>query len=275
MQEARHHGAGRPIPALTRHRADQRISIRRKRESAVDPCLDAHVLDGRIALETQHQFVLDPVQLFLKQLFAIVPGRAVHRPVFVFDLVNADEDALLVLPHIGEAFEVDRHRHLEIGRCDFGNGVGDQVMVLQGRDGKFYPCHAADLLGPEPGGVDHVFAGDRALVGHNLPALGGLVQRFDLDAFVILRPALFCSGGIGLHRAGCVDIAFAVGPHRAEHTIGRHDRAALLRFLGRQQFAIIDADRLEDAVIRLQPFPAVGRAGQCQAARHVQPDVLT
>ncbi len=111
--------------------------------------------------------------------------------MFVVDLVDADQHALLVLPHIGEALEVDGHRHLEIGGGHFGDRIGDKIVVLERRQRQFDPGHPADLLGPEPGGVDHMFASDRAPVGHDLPTIGGLVQSLDLGVLVVFRAALF------------------------------------------------------------------------------------
>jgi hypothetical protein len=77
----------------------------------------------------------------------------------VVDLVDAQQHALLVLPQVGEAFEVHGHRHFEVDLLQLRDRVGDQVMVLQRRNGQLDPRHAAHLLGPEPAGVDHVFAG--------------------------------------------------------------------------------------------------------------------
>ena len=49
LQEARHHRAGRPVAALARHRADQRVAVGREGEGAVHPGLDARVLGGGVA----------------------------------------------------------------------------------------------------------------------------------------------------------------------------------------------------------------------------------
>jgi len=128
LQEPGHHRAGGPVATLARHRPHQRVAIGAEGEGPVDPRLDPHILGRWIAGKAQHQLILDPVEIFLKQLHPVVPRRAVHGPVLVLDLVNADQDALLVLPHIGEPFEVHGHGHLEIMRGHLRNLVGDQVV---------------------------------------------------------------------------------------------------------------------------------------------------
>ena len=274
LKEARHNSTGAPVAAFAWDRADKRVTVGREGEGSVDPGLDADILDGGVTLEAKCEFVFDAVELLLEQLFTVVPRRAVHGPVFVVNLVDADEDAVLVLPHVGEAFEVDRHWHFKVGCRDFGDAVSDEVVVLEGRDREFDAGHAADLLGPEAACVDDVFAGDRALVGHDFPAVGGLTEAVDFDAFVVFSAAFLRGGRVGLDGAGGVDVTFAVGPHGAKDTISRHDRTALLRLLGRDQLAVVDADRLEDTIVGLEPFPAFWRASKGEAAGHMEVDVL-
>ena len=274
LQKARHHRAGAPVAALAAHRPHQRVAVGRECEGAVDPRLDAHLLQRGIALEPQRQFVFDPVGLFLEQLHPVIPGRAVHRPVLMLDLVDAQKHALLVLPQIGEALKVDRHRHLEVDLFQHRDRVRHKVMMLERRDRQFHPRHAPHLLRPEACGIDHMFAGHDAAVGDHPPAVARLFERLDLGVFIVFSPPLARGLGIGVHGAGRVDIPLAVGPHRAKDTFGGHDRVQPSRLFRRDKAAIVDADGLEDAIGRLQPFPAVGRARQRQAARHVQPDIL-
>ena len=120
-----------------------------------------------------------------------------------------------------------------------------------------------------------MLAGDRALVGHDLPAIGDLDQFLYPRVLDDLGTALAGSPCIGMHGAGRVEIALAVGPHGTEDAVRRHDRATLPGLFRRDQLAIVDADRLEDAVGRLQPFPAFGRPGKGQASGHVHADVLS
>ena len=111
LEEAGHHAAGEPVAALARDRADERIAVGREGEGAVDPFADAGPLQHRIAAVDEFEFLGDALDILLKKLDAVVPGRAVHRPVLRAGLVDADQHALLVLPHVGEALEVDDDRH--------------------------------------------------------------------------------------------------------------------------------------------------------------------
>ena len=52
------------------------------------------------------------------------------------------------------------------------------------------------------------------------------------------------------------------------------DRAAGLDLLRRHQADVVDADRLEAAIGRLQPLPALRRRGDMDAAGHVHADRL-
>ncbi len=75
-------------------------------------------------------------------------------------------------------------------------------------------------------------------------------------------------------RASGVDIALAVGPHAADHPLDIDDGAEGLDLLRRHQPHIVDADRLEAAVVGLKPFPALRGGGDVHAAGHVHADRL-
>ena len=96
----------------------------------------------------EFEFVGDAVDVLLQELDAVVPGRAVHRPVLGIGLINADQHALLVLAHVGEPLEVHHHRQFVIQRCDLGDCIGQQVVVLERRERKVEPDHPPDLLRP-------------------------------------------------------------------------------------------------------------------------------
>ena len=88
------------------------------------------------------------------------------------------------------------------------------------------------------------------------------------------RAALLGGAGVSPDRACGVDIALAVGPHAPEHALDVDDRAAGLDFLRRHQANILDADRLEAAIGRLKPLPALRRRSDMNAAGHVHADRL-
>jgi hypothetical protein len=77
-----------------------------------------------------------------------------------------------------------------------------------------------------------------------------------------------------MNHARRVDIAFAVGIHAADDPFGADDRSPLPDLVDADQLDIVDAHRLEDTIGSLQPFPALGRAGDAEPAGHVHPDAL-
>ena len=171
--------------------------------------------------------------------------------MLVVDFVDAQQNTLLILAHIGETFEVYGHGNFEIQLFEFGDRVRDQIVMVKRADGQFNACHAPHLLGPKASGIDHMFGVDRAFLGHDLPAVCSLVQ---LQHPVMLYDfgAVFLGGSrIGVHCSGGVDVPFAIRPHAAEDTVGRHDRTQLFGLFGADQPAIVDADGLECPIGRL------------------------
>ena len=147
--------------------------------------------------------------------------------------------------------------------------------MIERRDRQFDPGHTPDLFGPQTRRVHNMLGLDSALFGDNFPAFGGFVEFEDAVVLNHLCAMFLCSTCIGMDCARGVNITFSVSPHAAENAIGRHDRAKLTRLLRCHQAAIVDADGLECAIRGLQPFPAVGRAGERQTARHVHTHRLT
>ena len=116
---------------------------------------------------------------------------------------------------------------------------------------------------------------DNSLLGHDVPGrIGPLLQLQHPIVLDHRRAALLGRAGVGPDRACRVDVALAVGPHAAEHALDIDDGAAGLDFLRRHQPNVLDADRLEAAIRRLQPFPALRRGSHVNAAGHVHADRL-
>ena len=131
LQKAGHHTAGKPVVGHCADRADQRVTVRREGKGAIDPVFHTHFGQHRVAGEGHFQFIRDTVDILLNQFYAVVPGSPVHIPVLVVNLVDPDQYALLVLTHIGEAFQIYRHRQFMVECSHLGNGIGQQVVVLQ------------------------------------------------------------------------------------------------------------------------------------------------
>ena len=103
--------------------------------------------------------------------------------MLVVDFVDAHEDALLILAHVGEAFEVHGHGHFEVERFDLGDRLGQEVVVGEGGDRQVEAHHAAALLGPEAASVHHMLGFDRAFLGDDFPVVAFPVQLFDFVVF--------------------------------------------------------------------------------------------
>ena len=96
----------------------------------------------------EFELVGDAVDVLLQELDAVIPWRAVHRPVLGIGLIDADQHALLILAHVGEPLEVHDHRQFGLERRDFGNCLRQEVVMLERREGKIEPDHPPDLLRP-------------------------------------------------------------------------------------------------------------------------------
>ena len=206
------------------------------------------MLQGRIAFEPQRQFFFDAVRVLLEQLHSVVPRRAVHRPMFVVNFVDPQQQTLLVLSHIGEPFQIHGHRNFKIQCFEFGDRVRDQIVVFQRRNRQFDACHPTQLFGPQTRSIHDVFARDCALVRDDFPSIRRLDQIFDFGMFEIGGAPFFCRNCIGMDGACGINISFAVGPKRTQNTVGRHDRAAFLCLFRGHQFTVFDAHRLEHAI---------------------------
>jgi hypothetical protein len=131
-------------------------------------------------LKPSDELVGDAVGILLDKLEAVVPGRPVHVPVLVVALVDAEQHTLLLLPEIGEAFEVDDQRQFAVERRDLGDRLGDEVVVFHRRDRQVDTRHEADLLGPQAAGIDDMLGLDGALLGDHLPgSVGPMLERDD------------------------------------------------------------------------------------------------
>ena len=148
--------------------------------------------------------MLDPIGVFLLQLEPVLPRRTVHVPVLVVNLINAQQNALLILAHIGEALQIHRHRHFEIKVFKLRYRVGNQVMVVQRRHRQLDPDREATAV--EFVGVDVATVAETdVLAGHQEDRLGAELARgqaaLDRDAVGVGCVAVIEVGGSdgGLH----------------------------------------------------------------------------
>ena len=85
---------------------------------------------------------------------------------------------------------------------------------------------------------------------------------------------LLGGAGVSPDRAGRIHVAFTVGPHAAEHAVDVDHGTGGLDLVRRHEPHVVDPDRLETPIIRLQPFPTLGRGGDMDPSGHMHADRL-
>ena len=201
---------------------------------------------------------------------AEIQRRAVDRPRVAVLLVKADAEAAPFLAQIALALRVHDVGQFFTALVDLRQLFGDQVLVLHGVQRQIEAGECTDFAGPQPGGVDHVFGVDRALLGHHVPAAirtrgGGQHRAAQLN----LRPRHARSLGVGVGGARRVEVAVQRVVQGRQHTVGVCN--------GRELFDLIRADDLGFqahvavlGALGLEEIQPVGCAGQCHPADVVQ-----
>ena len=194
LAETGHHRAGRPVVAQSRYRPDQRVAVRREGERAVDHALDAGLGQHRVAAEREIDRVADALEVFVEQLVAEVPARAVDRPGDAILLVKTDHQAPALLAQVALALGIHHVRQLAVVLDHRGYVVGGEVLVLHRVQRQEDAGHFAHFARPQPGRVDQVLGDHGALLGDHLPAAVGArvgfqhaVAQHDLGALRLRR----------------------------------------------------------------------------------------
>ena len=164
--------------------------------------------------------------------------------------------------------------HLVVHGLEFGQRLGDEVVMLHGRERQVEPGHPSDPSCPQSRGVDHVLGLDGALLGVEPPV--AVRQRRECKDAVAqddLGTALACGDGEGVGRAVRIDGALVRVEETAEQPVGAHDRTLGDDLLRRRE-AGVNAERLVDGALAAQPLPALGTRRDRIAAGHVHADAL-
>ena len=202
LRKPGHAPAGGPVIAEPGHWADQRITVRREREGAVDPLADAGVLQTWKALEADVEFRADAVDVFGDQIHAIVPVGPFDLPVAWVALVDAKQHALALLLQIRESLEIRDAGHLVRTREEHRQVFGDQVMVLHRRQRQIEPDHPTDAPRPQASGIDDMFRAHTALLRVEAPLPAGKRrERRDAVTQDHFRSPLACREREGVRRA--------------------------------------------------------------------------
>ncbi len=192
-------------------RTIENARIRRPDHRPVDHPLDPGAADHRHTGNRPHHIVFDPFEIVGEKLVAETLRRAVLGPEFHRLFIGTHEKALALLPQVILAVAVGDRRQAAIHRGDFGDGLGDEILMLGRHQGQLDPRQRRHLAAPEAGGVDHPVGVDIALRRFDNPcAVRLLDRRCHRCEAIDLGPAHPCARGIGIGHARGIDVA-AIG----------------------------------------------------------------
>ena len=107
MREASHNTAGDPEIFQATDRANQRITIGRKGERAIDDFFDAGIAVRREVLEAYFKLGRDTIKIRLQQILPEVPWCFLFGPRFCSLFIGAHQHAAAFLAGIDFAFEIE------------------------------------------------------------------------------------------------------------------------------------------------------------------------
>mmetsp|Transcript_47333 Transcript_47333/g.135716 ORF Transcript_47333/g.135716 Transcript_47333/m.135716 type:complete len:762 (-) Transcript_47333:50-2335(-) len=247
-----------PKVRLLMRGADKMVAIRRPTRGSVQHRLDARALElrdeGRGILHALHKALHIALEEVVGQLggHGALPllGRQRHE---VLALVWADEHALALVPDVVGALQVAENRQLVamlvVVRLDLGNGLGNDILMLQHGARRVHTREASDALRPEACTIDHSLRThdvDFAVGGahRHLPSLiGHAVQADDLRVLVNLAAQRLGFHRKGLRHRGGVDVAVALGVQRSQEAIGVDQRVQTLHLLGTDHVHLRPAEK--------------------------------
>ena len=190
-------------------------------------------------------------------------------------LVDADEPGGLFLTEVAGCPVVthDRHFPVEVGG-HLRQLLGHEIVMQHVCLGHDEAAHRRDLVAIATGCVHDVFAGDRSLLGHDLPFAVRLLVDFE-------NPV--AAADLGAQRASVVgerhgdarwvDVAFTFGPDTGYDVVEVVERVELLQLVRWEQLDRI-ADVLADAEMGLELVQLVVVVGHPDSARRMQRHLL-
>ena len=153
--------------------AHQRAAVRRVGDGAIVDGLDAHLAEGRDALDAGLHMRHEPLQVGIEELVFGARVRAIHIAAGGAGFVGAQNQAAVLLPHIPGGIGFAQHALLRQALLLAGEDVrvrlGDDVLVLHRHHRQIQPHHRACPAGEAAGAGDDMLAADVALVGAHQP----------------------------------------------------------------------------------------------------------
>ncbi len=205
----------------------------------------------------------------------VVLGDALGMPEFGAELIGPDQQAVHLLAHVPGCVGFPQEGQVNARFHQFGYVAEEDVLMLHGHDGQVEPDHGPDGRGPQPGAVDHVFAGDITLFGVNDPfpgrGSGDVLHRVEA---VYLGPAHPGPLGQGLGHSGRIDVAVLGMEQTAQQPLGVHVGVDLHAFVHGAHPGVDPGDLV--LLGRVDEFQHPFRfGGDAQAARSVPARILS
>ena len=197
-----------PVVAKPRGRPHEITRIGSMGDRTRDDLLDPRFGPGRDPQHRQFETLGDVVDVGRREIEVESPVDPVDAvDLGVGHLIGPDQQPVDLAAVVAARPGISGHRRFEAETAHRLERLGDDVLVDDRDDRHVEPDHRSQLRGVVAGSVDHVLAGDRALLGHDLPAAVGQLTHFD-HTVVALDLTAELTGALG-HRIGA---ACGVGP---------------------------------------------------------------
>ena len=274
LAEPCHHTASQIHIPQPRHRADQRVAVRRKGEGTVYHRLHPRFCQERKMLIGDIKGRRDPIKVRLQKLMPKIPRRLMRRPGHTGFFVGSEQKALALLTRIEFGLKIDQMRQFDVKCLDFVQGLSDEIMMLHCQHWQFQPNHTANFAGPETACIHHFLTTDRALVSDHRPAAVLLRdQLLDLGVAIDLGAALAGGDGVGIGHARRIDMTLVRIVDGTNEMARIDQRMQALRLVHRDEVDIkAHISALGDHC--LQIIEALGCASGHHPAREMHPGRL-
>ena len=243
------------------HLPDQRQPVRRVRNRPIDDARDPRRAEKRHAGAGILDIPFQPLQIVGIELEGEILGHRIGRigPVRTAALlIGPEKQAVLLLAKIVGAVRVAKQRQLAVACRQFGDRLGDQILVRQRNAGHVATEHAANLVGTIAGGIDDIFAADVTLRRRQDPftvlaTRAGDRTEPDHGGAVVTRAL-----GKGLGQLRGVDVTVKGVPLTAIEIMRLEERIDLLH-LGRRHFLKFNAHLASHALDMAELLHALAR----------------
>ena len=185
--------------------ADQRITVGRISDGSDGDMLKAVLAHNRKAIKTVFDVFSHMIDVGLQLALGVFPGHPFGIPLLHLAFVEAQNQTVHFLADVNGSIGVAHQRQHGVAVGDRINGFKQKMGVFSGDRRYFQTRHGGYLRGPQPGGVNHPFAGNVSLIGMDHPLtvrfLGqpgdpGMLVDFHTEFFGAQRHGLGDTAGV-------------------------------------------------------------------------------